>query len=93
MYRRERLHNEQLRHAHAARLGDAANIIAHQIDNHQVFSAIFRRGRQRLRLLAVGVSIGKARQGALDRAGLNNTVSQMNKTLRRKAEDGAVFKA
>jgi hypothetical protein len=44
MHRRERLDDKQLRHAHAARYGDAANIVTHQIDDHQVFGAVFRRG-------------------------------------------------
>lgn len=41
MHRRERLHDEQFRHPYAAGLGDAANIVAQKIDDHQIFSAIF----------------------------------------------------
>jgi hypothetical protein len=46
MHRRERLDDKQFRHAHAARHGHPANIVTHQIDNHQVLGAVFRRGGQ-----------------------------------------------
>jgi hypothetical protein len=44
MHRRERLDDKQLRHAHAAGFGNPANIVTHQIDNHQILGAVFRRG-------------------------------------------------
>lgn len=34
MDRRERLHHEQLGDPDAARDGDAADVVAHQVDNH-----------------------------------------------------------
>ena len=61
MYRRERLDDKQLRHAHAAGFGDAANIVTHQVDDHQVLGAIFRRCGEFLRLLAIGVGVRQTR--------------------------------
>jgi hypothetical protein len=41
------LEREEFGHAHAAWRTDARQIVAHQIDNHQVLGAIFRAGRER----------------------------------------------
>ncbi|MOA05988.1 hypothetical protein D3C78_1256040 [compost metagenome] len=90
MYRRERLHHEQFGNFDAARFGDAADIVAQQIDNHQVFRAIFGGIRQPLRLLRILLGIGQPRQRALDRAGLDLLVLQPQKTLGRNAQYGVV---
>ena len=87
MHRRERLDDKQFRHADAPRNGHPANVVTHQIDDHQVFGAVFWRGGEFFCLLAVGVGIGKAWQRALNRAGLNGPLGQVNKALGRQAED------
>ncbi len=76
MYRRERLHDEQFRHPYAAGLGDAADIVAQQIDDHQIFSAVLGRIGQTASLCGVLFCVRQPRQRALDRAGLDTLLLQ-----------------
>ncbi len=58
---------EQGRHRHRSGIGDARQIVAHQIDDHQVFGALFGVGGKRLRRFKVRCRIGQAPRGALHR--------------------------
>jgi hypothetical protein len=44
MYRREGFDDKQLRYAHAAGFRNPANIVTHQIHNHQILRPVFRGG-------------------------------------------------
>lgn len=65
VHRRERLHDEQFRHALPG-LSDAADIVAQQIDNHQIFSAIFGAEPTRLTSLCGSLFTCQPRQRAAD---------------------------
>jgi hypothetical protein len=69
-----RLDGEQPLDADAVEGGDAAEVVAHEVDDHQVLGPVLR-GRAQLqpqgRVLLRG---GAARPGALDRLGHRDTV-------------------
>ncbi len=92
VHRRKGLHHKQLRDAHRAGHRNAANVVAHQVNDHQVFSAILRRGRQLFRLLAIGQRIRQPGQSTFDGPSLNAIPLQMDKPLWRQAQDGPFLK-
>jgi hypothetical protein len=59
MHGGEGLHHKQLRNANATGYGNPANIVTHQIDDHQIFGAVFWRVRQLLRLQRVLLRVGQ----------------------------------
>src|ERR1039458_3072458 len=67
---------------------NAAQIVAQQVNNHQIFSAIFLAGKKRrygsLRLLGV------SRRGSLDRTGKNLVARDPEKSLGRITQDRAL---
>src|SRR2546421_59885 len=67
MHRREVLEREQLAHAHRAWRADPREIVADQIDDHQVFGAVLRALRQRASERRVVLGTDAARPRALDR--------------------------
>ncbi len=58
---------KQMRHLNAARPRHARQVVAHQVDDHQVFGALLGVSGKRFALSAVGRHIGAARRGALHR--------------------------
>ena len=93
MHRRERLHHKQFRYSHAAGRCHAANVVAHQVDNHQVFCPIFRRVGQLQRLRSICLRIFQPWQRAFDRASLDLLLLKLDKTFRRQAQNRAVSQA
>ena len=89
---RERFDDKQLRNLYRTRYGNAANIITHQIDDHQVLRTILRRIRQPPGLLTIGIGIFKPGQRTFNRTRLDMLILQQNKTFRRKTEDNAFLK-
>src|SRR5277367_2229981 len=84
----------KLRHLHASRPADTAEIVAHQIDNHQIFSAILGALSQFLSKFGVARWIRIARPRALDWMRLGNAAStQSQKPLGRSASDREFFSA
>ena len=91
MHRRVMLEREQFRHAHGARAADARQIVAHQIDDHQVLGAVLGALRQRLAEQAIVFGAEAARHRALDRPRLDMTILvHAQETLGRGADDGDV---
>ena len=71
MHVRVALDAHELIHAHAAGLADAPEIVALQIDEHDVLGALLRMGDQRRDLAPVGIGAAAARPRAGDRARLD----------------------
>ena len=65
MHRGIGLHPEQLRHLHRARRTQPPDVIAQQIDNHDVLCAVFGAGLQRIDQRCILRGVGMARHGAL----------------------------
>ncbi|MCY1420240.1 hypothetical protein D9M71_358550 [compost metagenome] len=86
------LQREQLRHPHRARPAAAAEVVAQQVDDHQVFRAVLFAGQQFRGVGGVLRRRASARAGALDRAGFHLAAVQLDETLRRQAENGALRK-
>ena len=60
----ERLHSEKVGDADAADLGDAADVVAHQVDDHQIFRALLHVGRELPPRLRIGFDRTGTRRGA-----------------------------
>ena len=69
------------------RLGNPRQVVAHQIDDHQIFGALLGVRRQLCLLGGVGGGIGAARRGALHRLGLDSAVADREELLGRQRED------
>ncbi len=81
---------KQLRYPYAARLATASDVVAQQVDDHQVFRAVLGAGQQRRRQRHVLLGRLAARAGALDRPGFHLALAELEEALRRQAEDRAV---
>ena len=64
---------KRLGHAYFAGLGDFAEVVAQQIDNHHVFGAVFRVGLQ-LGGAAFVLTVAQNRRGAFHRFGADGAV-------------------
>ncbi|MNF84998.1 hypothetical protein D3C84_673820 [compost metagenome] len=84
------LQGEQFRYPHRADATAAAEVVAQQVDDHQVFRAILAAGQQLGGQFLVLGDVAAARPGALDRPGLDLPLVHAEKALRRQAEDRAV---
>ena len=74
------LDREQLGHLDAARFGDSRQIVAQEIDDHQVFGALLGIACERR-------GVGVARGGALHRPGRHIAALEREEELRREGED------
>jgi hypothetical protein len=77
-----RLEGAQLLDLDRAVLGDAAQVVASEVDDHDVLGAVLRARAQRQRLAAVLGGSGAPRPGALDRAGLDACAAPLQEPLR-----------
>ena len=77
---------ETIGHDHAAGFGDAANIVAAQVDQHKVLGALLRIGQQFDFQRNVFGMRGAARAGAGDRAHGNLAVLHAHQDFRRAAD-------
>ncbi|MNJ56873.1 hypothetical protein D3C77_524370 [compost metagenome] len=80
---------EQLRHLHRADLAGAAQVVAQQIDDHQVFGAVLLACQQFHTVAGILGGIGATWPGAFDGAGFDLAGADLDKTLRRKAQQCA----
>jgi len=74
--------DEALAQLHAARFGDAPDIVAAQVDQHEVLGALLGVGQQFGFQCGIGFGRGAARTGAGDRAHGDGAVLQPGKNLR-----------
>ena len=85
---RQRDDPRQRRHLDAARAADAPQIVALEVDDHDVLGAILRRGEELGGGRAIGVGIGAARPRPLDGPGLDGAVGvERKEALGRVAQD------
>jgi hypothetical protein len=75
---------EQARHAHAADAGDAPQVVARHVDNHQVLGAVFGAAGEAFRVLQVVGAGQPARGGALHRARRDALAVQREEQLGRE---------
>ena len=89
-----RLGVQQLRHVHAAGLRNAPQVVAQQINDHDVFGTFFGAGLQRLGLGGIGLGRGAARGGAFHGAGGDGTGAAVpvEKQFGRERQDAVVAK-
>ena len=78
---------ERIRDLHRAHLGDAADIVAAEIEQHQVLGALLLVGEQAFRVGAVLGGGRAARAGAGDRPDRDLAVAHPDQDLRRGADD------
>ncbi|EWS58085.1 hypothetical protein Y694_04010 [Methylibium sp. T29-B] len=78
-----RLHLEQLRHLHRAGAGDATEVVAQQVDDHQVLGAVLGVQAQQPGGLAVAFEHRTARRRALHRLGDEPALRMADEQLRR----------
>ncbi|MNN15414.1 hypothetical protein D3C81_1285160 [compost metagenome] len=83
------LQREQFRDPHGAGTAAAAQIVAQQVDDHQVFRAVLLAGQQLIRMAGVFLRGAATRTGALDRAGFHLATVQLDEAFRREAENRA----
>ena len=88
--RRIRLDLEQLGHLDAPCLRHTRQIVAHQIDDHQIFRALLGIGRKRRHLGGIGHQVGVARRGALHRPGFDHAVADGEELFGRQRQDVAL---
>ena len=77
------LDREQGRYRHAAGLGDAAEVVAQQVDDHQVLSAVLGIFRQHPGDFAVTLGDPRARRRALHRPRRQPAIVMLEEQLRR----------
>ena len=77
------LDSEERRHIDAARTADPRQIVAHQIDDHQIFGPLLFVGDEGGLLRGVGHRIGAPPRGALHRPRGRQPVANLQKKLRR----------
>ena len=88
--RREALDREQLGHLDAARLRDPREVVAHQVDDHQILGALLGVCGQRRRFGGIGGGLGPSRRGALHRLGLDHALADGEELLGRQRQDRAL---
>ncbi|MNV27930.1 hypothetical protein D3C71_1190970 [compost metagenome] len=83
---------EQFRHPYRACAAGATEVIAQQVDNHQVFRAVLGAGQQFGGVR--GVLLGRQAPGAsaLDRAGFHMALADFDEAFRRQAEYGIAIR-
>ena len=88
MHRWISLDSEHVFDRHAADLGDPAQIVAQQIDDHQILGAVLGAGGKPRARLGVGGRVCHSRGGALHRTRRDLPIAgKVEKQFRRKAED------
>ena len=75
------------RHGNAARRADPGQVVAQQIDDHDVLGPLLDRGQQRRGGRPVGLRVVEPAGGALDRAGLDVAAVQPDEALGRGRRD------
>ena len=70
---------KQFRHGDGARGAHTGEIIAEEIDDHQIFRPLFRVGAQELRNIAIPLRVGLPCRGALHRFGRHALVLKREK--------------
>ena len=75
-----------LRHTNTADLRNPAQIVPCEIDQHHVFSALFRIGEQIARVCFVGEAVGAAWTGPRNRPKFGGTTAHPDVQLRRTTE-------
>ncbi len=85
------LQREQLRHPHAADAAAAPEVVAQEVDDHQVLGAVLRAAEQVVGVRLILVRGQTARARALDRAGLHLALAQADEALGGQADDRAGF--
>ena len=83
----------KLRHLHRARHADFREIVAQQIDDHDILGAILAALGQRQRLKRVENGIGEAAPRALDRPGLDAVALDFQKSFGRGRGDDEIVDA
>ena len=76
------LQGKQLRYADRAGLAAATQVVAQQVDDHQVLGTILGAADQLIGIGLVVCSAGTARAGALDRSRLHAPPADLQETLR-----------
>ncbi len=79
------LDHELLAHLHRTGLGNAADIVAAEIDQHHVFGALLRIGQQFRFQRQVLFGSGPARTSAGDRPDRDHAIAQPRQDFRRRA--------
>ena len=88
MHVRIRLDRHELVDLHAARLAHAAEIVALQVDQHDVLCPLLRMRMQLAREREIGSRIRAARSCACDRTRRDRAVAYAHEALGRRADDG-----
>ena len=81
------LDRHEIGHLHGAVIDDAADVVAREVDEHQVLRALFGIGEQELRVAVVLLVGFAAADRAGDRADLDLAVHRADVDLRRRADD------
>src|SRR5262249_38572177 len=85
------LDREELWDVHAPHLADAAEIVAHEVHDHQVLGAVLRRAGEQRTLAAILLGVRGAWPRALDRAALHPALgTDAQEALGRAAGGGRV---
>ena len=80
------LDREGFVHPHAAGFGDTGEIVAHQIDDHQILGAILDRASELRSQRCIRLRIAAPRAGALHRLGLGHAILERNEQFGAEAE-------
>src|SRR6185369_17607482 len=87
MHVRVRLDGHELIDAHAARLADPAKVVALEVDQHDVFRALFRMRRELSHLGKILARTAASGPRACDGPGVDMAVRYSDQALRGGAED------
>ncbi len=82
---------EQLRHPHRANAAGAAQVVAQQVDNHQVFRPVLGAGQQLGGVGCVFAGRCSAGPGALDRPGFHMAFADLDEAFGRQAQHRAAI--
>ena len=93
MHRREGFHGKEVRDRDRPRPAHPADVVAQQIDDHQVLRSVLVGAGERLGHPGILGGIRVARPGALDGLGLDMALVEQQETLRGEAQNGAVRQA
>ena len=81
-------HDNTRVHLDGAGRADAREVVAHEVDDHEVLAAVLLALAQPARRALVGLGRRAARRRALDRAGLHERAVGLEEALGRRAADG-----
>ncbi|MNR32401.1 hypothetical protein D3C85_1499850 [compost metagenome] len=82
---------EQFRHLHRADLAGAPQVVAQQVDDHQVLCTILATAQQFGGVARIFSGIAAAWAGTLDRPGFYLAIADLDETLRREAQQRAAI--